>query len=498
MPRTLNNGYDALVIAFENGTEQESTFFERELNHVFANQRMLYFRNTSMTGMELFQEIWKKMDSHTIFLPSSQRIIICNYIDIDSVSENWLQEFRTFMQEFRTSTGATSQVQHHYLTVFRYRAGTQLKRPTEEIVNILNELWKLDNPMPMQHTEYLLYAGGFNRFDDQEKGIVRLLKTLSVAGWQNVYDITKYQNALHIIGYDEYYEKKALICQQELEKISAWLEKTNDPEFDNLFIKVQECAQNMAKSYSDNLRSFERWLGLYPVSIREFTAHGIGPFKKYERNQMRNSELEAQREEYRNACMKEYQNSESRTELYRFMEENLFYSDYKNIEEACQDFRIEKRIHGIIERCSDNLQTDVKQQFEDMIFGWICDFIKEKLDSLENIKREKEQGRIRYEYEQNLTMKYQNLQACFEGIAEGTVFQAPPAVTARPLMETVYISDVVSNNWALKGYQISGVEDRNVIVDDTIGPLEIQYLRIAKYLELNTDRTLDGFHMVIR
>ena len=233
------------------------------------------------------------------------------------------------------------------------------------------------------------------------------------------------------------------------------------------------------------------------MSIREFTAHGIGPFKKYERNQMRNPELEAQREEYRNACMKEYRNSESRTELYRFMEEKLFYSDYKNIEEACQDFRIEKRIHGIIERCSDNLQTDVKQQFEDMIFGWICDFIKEKLNSLENIKREKEQGRIRYEYEQNLTMKYQNLEACFEGIAEGTAFQAPPAVTARPLMETLYISDVVSNNLTVKRYQIS-VKDRNIIVDDTIGPLEIQYLRIAKYLELNTDRTQNEFDMVIR
>ena len=64
-------------------------------------------------------------------------------------------------------------------------------------------------------------------------------------------------------------------------------------------------------------------------------------------------------------------------------------------------------------------------------------------------------------------------------------------------METLYISDVVSNNLTVKRYQIS-VKDRNIIVDDTIGPLEIQYLRIAKYLELNTDRTQNEFDMVIR
>lgn len=497
MPNTLNNGYDALVIVFENSTDKESTFFERELSHVFESQRVLYFKNRSMTGEDLFQEIWKKIESRTIFLPPSQRIIICNYIDFDCIGESWLQQFRTFMQEFRVKTGATDRTQHHYLTFFRYRAGTKLTKSMDEVVETLNAMWKPENPMPMQHTEYLLYAGGFNRFDDQEKGIVRLLKTLSVTGWEDVYDITKCRDALHIIAYDEYCEKKALICQQELNKIDAWLGQVNDCTLDNLFIKIQECAQTMVKSYDDNLKNFDRWLGLYPVSVRDFTVKGFWIFKKYEKNQMRNSELEEQRAEFQDFCMAEYQSSEERSKLYHFMEQNLFYSDYKNIEEACKEHLIERRIHGIIESCSVNLQEDVKKKFENMILEWIHDYIEDKLASLEEIKCEKEKSRIRYMYEQRLTMKYQSIQSCFDGIVEKTTFQVPPSLPPATLMITAYINDEVSNNWSLKGYQISGMEDRNIIVDSTIGPLEIQYLRIGKYLNLNTDETLSNFKMVI-
>lgn len=497
MPKTLNNGYDALVIVFENSADHGSTFFEREISHVFESQRILYFKNESMTGEELFQEIWNKMNNRTIFLPPSQRIIICNYIDFECINERWLQEFRTFMQEFRMKTGATRRTQHHYLTFFRYRAGSKLTTPMEEVVETLNDMWKPEDPMPMQHTEYLLYAGGFNTFDDQEKGVVRLLKTLSVQGWEEAYDISKCKNALHVITFDEYYEKKSLICQEELEKINAWLQQVSDPNFDNLFIKIQECAQTMVKSYLDNLKKFERWLGLYPVSVREFTARGFGPFRRYIRNQIRNSELEVQRTEYQDSCMAEFQDSEERKKLYDFMEENLFYSDYKNIEAAYKEHLVERRIHSIIESCSDRLDSEGKKKFEDMILGWVQDYIKGKLKSLEEIKKGKENGRIRYMYEQNLTMKYQNLQSCFNGIVEGTTFQVPPSLPAATLMTTAFINDEVSNDWSLKGYRITGIEEQNILIDSDIDPLEIQYLRIGKYLNLNTPETLGNIKMII-
>lgn len=497
MPNTLNNRYDALVIVFENSADQESTFLERELKHVFESQRILYFKNTSMTGEELFQEIWNKMNSRAIFLPPSQRMIICNYMDLDCVNESWLQEFRSFMQGFRNIAGATSRTQHNYLTFFKYRAGKKLTVPMEELVESLNNMWKPESPMPMQHTEYLLYAGGFNNFDSQEKGIVRLLKTLSVRGWDEVYDIAKCKNALHILAFDEYYEKKALICQEELAKINDWLHKVGDPKLDNFYIEIQECAKNLVASYLEKMRKFERWLGLYPVSVREYTPHGIGPFKRYTRNQTRSSEVERQRAEYQAICMAEYRDSEVREKMYDFFEEHFFYSDYKNIEAADTDQNIDKRIHSVVESCGDRLNSEEKKGFEELLLGWVREYINGKLKSLENVKREKEDERTRYMYEQNLTTKYQNLQTCFRGIVDGTAYQVLPSLPPATLMTLTYINDEVANNWALKGYHVNGVEDKNVLIDEEINPLEIQHLKIGRYLSLNTSETLGNFRMVI-
>ena len=497
MPKTLNNGYDALVIVFENSANKDSTFLEREINHVFESQRILYLKNKSMTGEELFQEILKKMESRTIFLPPSQRIIICNYMDLDCVCANWQQDFRNFMQEFRNVTGATSRTQHHYLTFFKYRAGKKLKAPMDELVETLNGMWKPENPMPMQHTEFLLYAGGFNNFDSQEKGIVRLLKTLSVRSWDEVYDMAKCKNALHILAFDEYYEKKALICQRELVKINDWLHKTGDPKLDNFYIEIQECAKNLTASYLEKMRKFERWLGLYPVSVREYTPHGFGPFRRYTRNQTRSAELEKQREEYQAVCMDDFRDSEARDKMYQFFEEHFFYSDYKNIEAADAEHGVDKRIHSIVESCGEKLNNEEKKNFEKLLLGWVREYINDKLKSLENIKREKEDERTRYLYEQNLTTKYQNLQACFQGIVDGTAYQVLPSLPPATLMTLTYINNAVDNNWAIKGYHVNGVDDRNVLVDEDISPLEIQHLKIGKYLSLNTSETLGNFRMVI-
>lgn len=497
MPNTLNNNYDALVIVFENSTNEDSTFLERELMHVFESQRILYFKNTSMTGDELFQEIWNKMNKKSIFLPNSQRMIICNCLDLNDINENWMQNLRQFMKEFKAVTGATAYTQHQYLTFFKYRSGLKMTVSREEIVDILNAMWKPGNPMPMQHAEYFLYAGGFNTFDSQEKGLVRLLKTLSVEGWSNVFDLAKFKDALHILTFDEYYEKKALFCQEELSKINDWLYKVSDPKLDNLFIEIQDCAKDIIASYKEKMRKFDRWLSLYPVSVREYTAKGFGPFKRYERNSGRNTELLTQKAEYQSTCMAEYQNGDACRKLRDFMEEKLCYSDYKNIEAADENHNVDKRIHNIVDSCGETLDSDEKKNFETLLSECVRGFINEKLESLEEKKREKEEERIRYMYEQNLTTKYQNLQTCFEGIIEGTVYQIPPALPPAPLMSIVYINGEVANGWALKGYHIKGVEDKNVWIDTEIHPLEIQYLKIGRYLTLNAEDTLGNLKMVI-
>lgn len=497
MPKTLNNSYDALVIVFENSDQKESTFLERELNHVFESQRILYFKNQSMTGNGLFQEIWNRIDSRTVFLPPSQRMIICNYIDLDSVNEKWLQNFRQFMQDFRNATGATSWTQHQYLTFLKYRAGKILTIPMENLVETLNAMWKTSSPMPMQHTEYLLYAGGFNNFDSQEKGIIRLLKTLSSQSWDEVYDLAKCKNALHILAFDEYYEKKALICQQELEKIQDWLYKVGDPKLDNFYIELQQSVRDLVTSYQEKMRKFERWLGLYPVSICEFTAHGFGPFKKYIRKQMRSSELEKQRAEYQELCMAEYQDCEIVKKLYVFFETHFFYSDYKNIQAADESGGIDKRIHNIIESCGEKLSEEEKKGFEELLLKVVREYINDKLENLEEIKREKEDERIRYMYEQNLTTKYQNLPACFDGIFNGTVYQVLPSLPPATLMTFTYINTDVANDWVFRKHHVNGVDDENVLIDEEINPLEIQHLKIGRYLNLNTPETLGNFKMVI-
>lgn len=498
MPNTLNNSYDALVIAFENSGQSQSSMFERELKHMFERQRFLYLKNESMSGEQLFQCIFEKLNTRELFRPTSQRIILCTYMDLAEVDNEWLQRYWEFMKEFRDKVGATSRTQHQYHTFFRYRSGSELKVSMEELVEILNSMWVVENPMPMQHTEYLLYAGGFNNFDNQEKGMVRLLKNLSVGGWRELYDPSRCNKALNILTFDEYCEKKALIIQNKLEEIHDWLHKVGDPQLDNFYMNIQECAQHMIEAYSRDMKGFDRWVGLYPVSVREFTAHGIGPFKKYRRVQRKNAELDQQRQEYQMSCMEAFKYGEERKKLIDAFEKQLHYSDYKKIREENEQNRVESRVKGIVDNCGTQLYSEEeKRQFAEMLFGWIWEYLEEKLSVLEKIREEKEEEKSRYEYEQSFSTKYMNLQSCFEKVIQETGYQVPPAVTVAPLISNTYISTEVANDWPLKGYHINGVEDRNVIIDDTIEPMDIQHLKIGKYLDLDTEETLNNFKMAI-
>lgn len=497
MPSTLNNSYDALVIAFEQSKQSQTTVFERELKQRFEKQRILYMKNETMSGEQLFQSVFDKMNAGEIYLPVSQRIVLCIYMDLAEIDGAYLEKYRTFMQEFRDKAGALSRTQHHYLTFFRYRSGSKLKVSMEELVEILNSMWVVENPMPMEHTEYLVYAGGFNNFDNQEKGMVRLLKNLSVGEWQGLYDTSKCKEALHILAFDEYCEKKALILQQQLNEIHDWLYKVGDPQLDNFYINIQTCAQAMIETYSKEIKGFDRLTGLYPVSVREFTPHGIGPFKKYTKQQGGNRELERQREEYRNTAIKAFENGPEQKKMFASFEEQLCYSDYKKIREVNEENGIEKRVNGIVENCGSRLSAEEKEQFSSMICSWIQAYLKQKLSDLETIRKEKEEEKSRCEYEQSLSTKYLNLLSCFDRIAKETKYQILPAIPPATLITNTYISMEVANAWTMKGYHIAEVADNAAMIDDTIAPMEIQHLRIGKYLSLNTPETLNNFKMVI-
>lgn len=291
-PISLDTTYDALTIVIdqcENELEAQDSFFKRELNAVFESKKLIYYKDNQMSADEFFKDVARKVKSHEAMLPASKRMVICNYLDAYKLSHDWLQGYRERMDKFRSMVAIRTGFDQYYITFVRYQADNPIGEVRDEVYEVLQQLWNIEEQLPMEHAEFLLYAGGFDSLETHEKGMVRFLQLLGMKDYWKVYDYASFEKALYLLAYEDYYEKRAQICQSEIQKINDWMNQAKDPDMLNFEMISREALTSMLQRYTDEMVKFKRLSGLYPVSITEYTSHGFGPFRTYTRSSQKHA-----------------------------------------------------------------------------------------------------------------------------------------------------------------------------------------------------------------
>lgn len=485
-PMNLNTEYDALVIVLDernNTSLKGDSFFERELNTVFEANKLIYHKNSQVSAEELFMDLAQKTRNHETMLPASQRMIICNYVDANNLSGEWFERYKARMETFMTMAPVRDGFQQYHITFIRYQAFQQIGEKQEEVFEVLQKIG--EESMPMRHAEFLLYAGGLDNLDFHEKGVVCLLQLLTMKDYWRMYEHTQFDHALYLLAYEDYYAQRAQICKSEIEDIKKWLENAADPDFVNLELESKSVLSAILHHYNDEMRKFKRSSGLYPVSITEYSKHGVGPFTKYERNTRKHPELEKEKERYQRGFLNQLENSDEKKQFIQKLQDHMNYPDVQAYAAEAEKGMVRSRIKSIIESSFERASAEEKTIFEEILNTWIEEFLNGKMKELEKEKRRREDIKTQKEFETLQANHYDTLQECFDRIKGDVTFQAPAEIVPMTVGEITLVNGEVGSNWIDHGYHIEGIPDERVAILPAIAPCEIQYMKLGKYIDLN-------------
>ena len=490
----MDTTYDALVVVSDIRENSKSSIFTKELSHRFEKQKLLYLIE-AMNAEDLYGQIKDKIKNQELVLPRSERIVFCNYLDLKDFSVKWVDRHLNFMKRFKELVSVEDGLQHYYITFLRYRTIEPLDEKKDDIFQAFEYL--KDIQMPMRHGEFLVYEGGFDCLDLQEKGMACLLYILSAKGYLSVYKPQDYKRGLYILNYSDYCEKRALQYQRKWKEIKDWLEKTRDPNRVEFYRILKTEAESAAKMYQEEMEKFQRWIGLYPVRVSDYTSQGFWLFKKYKRRNKQYPELEKEKLRYQENLIAVLQNSSAKARWIQDVFEQMNYQDYVALKEAWERGEIVKEIRQNLQMVFRELDELDAEKFLNVFQEWVRELMSQIEEKMEKEKQDRKNQKSQLEAEMRLTSQYKDLKDCFLHIRDQVRFRVPKVIIPALVGETAIINGTVADHWTEKNYQIQGIENEKITVSGSNTSYEIQYLKMGKYVSWDTNAELERLKQVL-
>lgn len=502
MPVSLNGMYDALLVILDERNVKNDSFFKKELEQAFDLKKYVYYQNASLNADELWRDLEQKITDEDVILPGSERIVFCTYMDICDLNQEWLECFRERMAVFKTRGMAQDRLQHYYLTFFRYDTKHPLGRDKiSDVPRLLNELW---NPacQSMHHSEFLMYAGGLGgNLNAQEKGMIRFLELLSTKDYSKAITIGNFTEALFVLSETEYYEKNAKNCREKIDQIEKWLNQENDPNLDSFVQSIIMKVSEWMNRYQEEMRQFQKGAGLYPISASEYTARGIGPFRKYERPAGLHPQLKNEKKQCQMKFMNRMASSEEKEAWKGRLRQQMAFCDLNTLSRMWNDGRLKDMIRNVVDHseAASRLSQEERNSFVEAFKKWVDEFVSEEASEsvLQEVRSEKASELFKYENELERASAFSDLDTCFRQIGNATRYRVPGVITTVDMEQLAIINNQVGQNWKMRGYTIAGIPEQDVIVLNNIYPYEIVYMKFGKYITLNQQNTEQQLQMVL-
>ena len=489
MPTNLkefNEQQDALVIFLNYQCDNRKEIIESYLKDCFEDFSTEYMlldcldkEYCNITGKDLFQLIRKKVDQLEINLPDSQRLIFCSYMPVENLNEEQYTIINNRVMELAKLLPGVSQ-QHMFC--FSYENISPLDEKKDEVVDVLKKLGK-EFPPKISHSEYLLYAAGFQTLDMQEHGLARLLHVLSRKDYLKAVRPIYGANYLKMLQYADYYKDRAGFCQREIDKIKAWNTQEKDPDRNQFYVKIRAVVQPVLEKFRIRKNSFEDNIQLYPASISEYRRHF---FFWHVRDDVSvdHPMVQKQKKQFVKNIEKEMLRNPSIGKLEDYVKNELYYEDSCALKEEIQNGMFMKRVLG----SGENVEADEETKlFSAHWLSQISEKLLECLDDLEERKIALHKKQQKYLRELKNAGKYSNINDCFQNINQDTKFS--PMAGYFP-----EISDVIAlvggecyDNWLHMNYDITGIGNAFRYV--SIYPCEIVVLKQGNIINLDEDNT---------
>lgn len=481
MPATISQAYDALLVIFDSHEEQT---LKQKLKKIFNENQMIYYFDDRRSGVELSLDIQDKIKNGEIILPESQRIVFCYDIDLVSLDESWMEDYKNRMRDFYNNFTATDASQHYYVTLLRHEAQQMEDEEKEKVVKILNCFYSDLNTFVSNHVEFLMYHNMLENLEKQELGIAQYLYLLTLDEYRRIYEHSKYKGKICLVSYDYYESRNVTRLNEQIKKTEKWLNKQGDSELNNFWnLTGNELISDIVSKYVNGIDMITQKTGMYPVSVKDYRKEGgfCGLGGTYKRNSNAGrAELKQATCEYRKNYLKQIEQSNIKQEWHNKLDEQFAYADYLVLKREWKDCNAGMdRLRGYIDRFATQIEEQSTQQdFQDLFAMWISDYVEKRLSEIDS-ERQKKKEQLN-KLKQKAKMNFANLEDCLGHIEEKTKFKYP-AVIGRPeeIEKILIISNLVNSTWDEHKHFV-----RNINIDDIyelngVGSLDIQCLKFG-------------------
>ncbi len=478
MPTNLDNfntSQDALTVFFNEQPEQNMT--ESWISSLFEDGQYLYFDRGEFSGngKELFKYLQKQIRDGEALMPDSQRMLMCYYMPIEELTEEWVDTYFERAREMRKYVQVANPFDQHYMLCFSLRVNMLDEEDFDRIAAQLLRLGTQDRMISQQI--YLLRVSGFQEFTSQEHAMVQLLHLLSRQDYHKI-QAQRYATAIRMFDYLDYYEDRARNCSEMLAKLSAWDSGANDPDLSGAISSIKMNLQPAVVLLREAGRTFRRKSQLYPVSINDFEGN---KFKGYRCKITANHpKLQKRREEFTERRRRELAESIDFNAIRKMIKEEYHLPDLVEMKSRLDNGTLRKSIlESVFEAQNEPeiqaLVEEVCREYEKIA--------QEMTQDIPALRRKKQNDKKRYQKELQMAGRYQSLEDCFSRINEDI---KPGPIRGRfsdNINYVTLISGRCLDEWRTRQYTITG--EGVAYRYPAIRPCEI--VELVEYDVLNID-----------
>lgn len=471
----LDNQQDALTVFLNFQQEERREIIEERMESLFDGQQYLYLEGNDWTGEELYHYIREKRDNFDIVLPANHRLVFCYYMKLNDLTEDWFERYKERIEALKQLLPVDHALQHYHIACFSYENITPLGNRKAEIIRILKQFHKYN--AGVLHAEYLLYASGFHTLDSQERGLVQMLHILSRRGYFRVLQPTLHMNHLKILGYSDYYEDRAVSCQEKIQEITRWQQEENDPELNGLRDAMLQTMQPQMVELREAIKNFKKRVPLYPVSVRDFKRRWI--FWHSSMVTDKHPAIQKRRAEFLRDMRAVLAEKTDFSELERIMKTELTCLDLVHLKRELEQGILRQKI---LTSAENQDKTPEVLDLAENIWNLAEVRIQNILNGLEEKQMMYEKEKRKYQRELDLAGKYRSLQDCFDSIKEDTAFMTPAGIFPENTEMIALVSGNCYNVWLDKRYEINGFHSAYYCQE--IAPCEIVLLKKGDYINM--------------
>lgn len=478
MPEHWNSTADAIVAVFNRiGNADDLDVY---LKARFKRDQYIYMPDEELAGREFYEYLREKLDNLELMPVAGNRLVICHYMKLQDLTEEWIDRFFNKAEELKTFVFTANNFDQHYIIALQYEAGGISSEEEKERINRL--LVKLGTDQSsVSRQVYLVWKQGFNDYMSQEKALVELLHLYSARDYA-IFRPVGTNPWLRMLNSADYYTEGARDFSRRIEEIDAWEDQPNDPGLAGMITKIKATTDDAKRKLNQERREFQARASIYPVSIANYG--GIFRRKiKVPRNKAIMDEVERE-------SISDTQISLARqvdfSAALQYMKNEYHFPDYKELEAELNTKKLKELVFHEEEK------TEHVKKLNDMLYTKLEQLLRYSIPDLEKERIQKAKERNICRREQDLAGRYTDVKDCLHHISEDTNPQPIKWMTATT-RTLVLVNGAAVTRWDLDPeYYVPDVPVTYITPE--ISPCEVFVLKESNWVRLDSDSALEDLN----